>query len=236
MIVEKEYITAYDKMLLARIKRLLSSNAAATNLSLKVSVIGRVVHLEGSVKKECELTELRDLLSGVKGIYSVWDTVSVSNKKPKIIDIGCGSKKQVPWATGVDKNPGGSADVICNLEKKLPFKDGEFHHAYAVHILEHVVNLCGLMNEIHRILKPEGVLHIIVPDSRSQNAVADPTHVRFFNIKTIKFFCKPYPGLLPFRPVCAGCDKTTVYADLIPLKNGEKCLPDEELSYYFEDE
>jgi ubiquinone/menaquinone biosynthesis C-methylase UbiE len=123
---------------------------------------------------------------------------------------------------------------VADLEKGLPFDDGEIDGVFASHVLEHVHNLLGLMNEIHRVLKPSGALHVLVPNAQSVNALANPTHVRFFNTQTFKFFCKEYPGSRVFRPGCVTADRDTIFADLYPVAQGAPLPADEELAYFFD--
>jgi ubiquinone/menaquinone biosynthesis C-methylase UbiE len=168
-------------------------------------------------------------------VQAVWDLLNVPGQRElRLIDLGCGKKKQVPWAVGVDGHPYEGVDVVADLEKTLPFGDGEIDVVFASHVLEHVRDLFGLMNEIHRILAPGGALHALVPNARCVNAVANPTHVRFFNTQSFKFFCQEYPGLKLFRPGCVSADQDTVYADLYPVREGETAPADEELAYFFD--
>jgi len=55
-------------------------------------------------------------------------------------------------------------DVIHDLnEIPYPFEDNSLEHINAYHILEHLDKPFWVMKELHRILKPGGVLHIKVP-------------------------------------------------------------------------
>jgi SAM-dependent methyltransferase len=58
--------------------------------------------------------------------------------------------------------------------KRLPFPDASFRAIYASHVLEHVPAdaLQSLFAEFHRILEPEGVLRVVVPDLREDIARA----------------------------------------------------------------
>lgn len=107
----------------------------------------------------------------------------------KVLDIGCGRKK-LPGSIGLDQLDLPGVDIVADLSKKLPFKDGEFEVVYANQVLEHVPNLIGLMEEIHRILSPEGQLVVHVPYFRSSWAAIDPTHVRQFTLSSMDYFVK----------------------------------------------
>ena len=79
------------------------------------------------------------------------------NPKPKSSDLEFITLDIVNYPT---------IDVVWNLEKlPLPFKDNLFDEIQAYHILEHVSKdkFEELIEELHRILKPNGILKIKVP-------------------------------------------------------------------------
>jgi len=59
--------------------------------------------------------------------------------------------------------------LIHDLRKPLPFRDNYFNSIYASHVLEHLYleEAKVLLSECVRVLLPEGVLRIVVPDLRS---------------------------------------------------------------------
>jgi SAM-dependent methyltransferase len=172
-------------------------------------------------------------MSRIRGINAVWDVIDNGQNPVRIVDIGCGGKKQVPGAIGVDSLPFDGVDIVTDLEKGLPFNDQEVDHIFAIHVLEHLHDLLGVMNEIHRVLRPSGVLHVLVPYASSVNAVADPTHVRFFNQQTFKYFCRLNPRCRTFRPLIIAHDNDTVYADLSPAA-AEQPPGEDELARFFD--
>ena len=104
------------------------------------------------------------------------------------LDIGCGNNKHSN-AVGLDKFPHNDVDVVWDLEKTpLPFGDEQFDKVIAFHILEHITNLKPLMEDILRILKSNGILHIKVPFFASELAFTNPFHKRFFTYSTFECF------------------------------------------------
>jgi len=52
---------------------------------------------------------------------------------------------------------------VIALGDNLPFANASFDLVLCHHVLEHVVNCAGTLEEIGRILKPEGRLYISIP-------------------------------------------------------------------------
>lgn len=73
---------------------------------------------------------------------------------------------------------------------RLPFPKGSVEEVIAAHVMEHLHNFPALMNELHRVMKPNGSLRIYTPCYPSPEAFQDPTHVRFFTTKTFEYFTK----------------------------------------------
>jgi SAM-dependent methyltransferase len=224
-----------DQMLAGDIRDVLENHRRLQDYELSVTVDGGVAHVCGWVSSDEERQLLRQVIGRVRGIHAVWDVVRIPGEDTLcVVDIGCGNHKQHAWAIGVDRHPYPAVNVITQIERGLPFADETADQVFAVHILEHVRDLLGVMNEIHRILKPGGVLHVMVPHWQDVNAVADPTHVRFFHPRTFKFFCRPYPGQQVFRPLSVSASAADLLADLQPVKGAEALPSDELLSRFFD--
>jgi SAM-dependent methyltransferase len=137
------------------------------------------------------------------------------------VDLGCGRTKQYPDSIGLDRRASPVVDVLTDLRSRLPIADRSVDTAFAVHVLEHLTDFLPLVDECHRVLAEHGVLHIICPWWRYVNAVADPTHVRFIDIQTIKGICDREDGSPRWYPLHAACDGASVFADLVPLSDDE---------------
>ena len=118
-------------------------------------------------------------------------TVEHPEQKPVKLDIGCGMFKRDGY-TGVDRLPFKGVDVVCNVEKGLPFKSNSIDEIYTSHFLEHTNNFIFIMEEFYRVLKPNGILEIKVPHWASFLAYSE-YHVRFFTLFSFQEFDDGYP-------------------------------------------
>ena len=82
-----------------------------------------------------------------------------------LLNLGCGSRRHPAW-TNVDLHPAGADVIAADLRRPLPFPDGCFTAVYAAHVLEHLAPHAAfdLMKECRRVLRPAGVVRIVVPD------------------------------------------------------------------------
>ena len=103
------------------------------------------------------------------------------------LNLGCGRDIRLGYVN-VDKIFLPGVDVIYDLEKGMPFKTSIFDRIFCRYVLEHVEDIISCMAEIHRILKPDGIVHIEVPHCSSVYQYTDPTHKTFFTSHTMDFF------------------------------------------------
>lgn len=110
------------------------------------------------------------------------------------LNVGCG-KKRLPGFIGVDLfGNDGATDVIHDLEVfPWPFEPGTVDYVLLDNVLEHLTDVVGTMEEIHRILRPNGAVRIIVPHCTSTFAFADPTHKHFFADESFQYFTRDDP-------------------------------------------
>jgi SAM-dependent methyltransferase len=220
-----------DRALAAEIRDVLRRDAYHGDRRVELAVRGGVAHVcTGTLSVEAT-DDLRRVIGRVRGVHAVW----LRSDRPgfRCIDIGCGGAKQVEGSLGIDVAHVPAADLLADLDRGLPFADATVDCVFAVHVLEHVRNLMVLMNDVHRVLKPEGRLHVMVPFAQHVNAIADPTHIRFFHTQTFKYFCRPSPGLRAWYPELVSCDGASIFADLRPLPAGQ-LAPEEQLARWFD--
>jgi SAM-dependent methyltransferase len=210
-----------DRHLEGATRDLLNHDDRVADLQVTVRFSGGVAHVTGEVGDHAPLRLLRDLIGRFEGVVAIWDWVRVAGRSPVVLDLGCGGAKQGPGHIGVDRSRTKEVDVIADLNAGLPFASASADRIFAVHVLEHLLEYPDLLTEIGRVLRPEGVLHVMSPWWRHVNAVADPTHLRFFDLQTIRELCRT-----DWYPLHAGCDGASVFADLTPRRDGQP-EPDE---------
>lgn len=106
------------------------------------------------------------------------------------LNIGCGNDYKDGYVN-IDQNNAVRCDKVIDLEEaKLPYDDNSVDFILALHVLEHIENIVPLMNELHRILKQGGTMHIEVPKAGTVAYWKDPTHVRGFVMQTFKYFAE----------------------------------------------
>ncbi len=106
--------------------------------------------------------------------------MEVKTAQLKRLNLGSGKDYKTGWIN-LDYNSQYKADVYHDLDKfPYPFKDNEFTYIYCSHILEHVKDLFKTLEELHRILNTNGLIHIRVPHFSNGNGYNDLSHKRFF--------------------------------------------------------
>ncbi len=128
----------------------------------------------------------------------------------KHLDIGCGTEPRNPFkydeVYGIDqKNFNNPKIVECNLGlEEIPFPNNFFDSISAFDLLEHIPRhsidhqnkkiffpFISLMQEIWRVLKPNGRLLALTPTYPAKEVFQDPTHVNFITCDTHSYFCGP---------------------------------------------
>jgi SAM-dependent methyltransferase len=111
------------------------------------------------------------------------------------LNLGCGRNILDGW-TNVDHVALPGVDVMADLDACaktfLPFMTDSVDELLLSHVLEHVNDTLGLMQELHRIAKPNARLTIRVPHGASDDAWEDPTHKRAYFSQSFGYFSQPY--------------------------------------------
>lgn len=126
-----------------------------------------------------------------KKVSPVIKTINLKSRK---LNIGCGRNSRPGWLNlDIADLPG--VDVIADLDncrkRHLPFEDNSFEEFYASHVIEHIKDTLGLMQELHRIAKPNAKAIFRCPYGSYDSAFEDPTHVRQYFINSFEYFSQP---------------------------------------------
>ena len=83
----------------------------------------------------------------------------------RLLNIGCGTRHHPAW-TNLDCVPAGPGVIVHDLRKGICFPEEHFDVVYHSHVLEHLrpAEATALLRECHRVLRPGGILRVVVPD------------------------------------------------------------------------
>ena len=93
-------------------------------------------------------------------------SIPIQNEKtPQCLNIGCGRRYHRAW-TNLDLEANEPTVIRHDVTLGVPFDEGHFDAVYHSHVLEHLRPQQGreLITECYRVLKPGGLLRIVVPD------------------------------------------------------------------------
>ncbi len=140
------------------------------------------------------------------------------------LNLGCGRDIRPPsegWTNlDVVRLPG--VDVVHDIFRRpYPFPDGHFSYILASHVLEHIPQRIGdadgllhVVDELHRILAPGGILHVKVPhpDIGAAAYFANPTHYRIISPGT-------FDGLLGRAHTCVAYHTGARFRSMVTREN-----------------
>lgn len=92
----------------------------------------------------------------------------------KKLNIGCGKDLRDGYINIDIVDYGGN--VVHDLNKvPYPFEDNTFDEILASHVMEHLNNFNSTVTELHRILKPNGILTVYAPFFLNTKYFGEPT-------------------------------------------------------------
>jgi SAM-dependent methyltransferase len=105
-----------------------------------------------------------------------------------ILQIGCGMAK-IEGAVTIDNNHRVNPDILWDLDDMpWPVETGKFDFVEAVDVIEHLDKTIKVMEEIHRVLKPGGRVHIRTTAWNTEQSFRDPTHKHYNTLHTFDYF------------------------------------------------
>jgi hypothetical protein len=110
-----------------------------------------------------------------------------AHKKNDVLNLGCGSKK-LPLALNVDSQAEVKPDLVFNLNARpWPLPSDHFREVHAYDVIEHLDDVIGTLEEIHRVGRPGAIVRITVPHFSCANAFTDPTHRHYFGYQSFHY-------------------------------------------------
>ena len=108
------------------------------------------------------------------------------------LNIGCGHRK-IDGYVNIDNRESVKPDIVADLSGGFPFKSDSIDEVRAHDFLEHIPlgKTIGVIEEIFRVLKPDGFFDHSTPSTDGRGAFQDPTHLSFWNINSWIYFCNP---------------------------------------------
>lgn len=105
-----------------------------------------------------------------------------------VLELGCGPRRRHPEAVTVDALDFDGVDVVGDVFEVLALvPDGTIDAVHAYHFLEHIEPLSRIVRELARVLKPGGVLHVVVPHFSNPYFYSDYTHRQTFGLYTFSY-------------------------------------------------
>lgn len=105
------------------------------------------------------------------------------------IELGCGNRKRNKGAIGIDVLDYPAVDIVGDVYEVLgAFPDMSVDRVQSHHFIEHVADVPGLLAELSRIVKPNGIVEFIAPHFSNPYFYSDPTHRSFFGLYTFCYY------------------------------------------------
>lgn len=104
------------------------------------------------------------------------------------LNLGCGLKP-LPGAINIDQVAEVCPDLVLDLgHRPWPLPENHFEEVHAYDVLEHLDDIVGTMEEVHRICRPNAKVILTVPHYSCANAFTDPTHRHYFGAQSFNYF------------------------------------------------
>lgn len=105
-----------------------------------------------------------------------------------VLELGCGPARRHADAVTIDALPFDGVDVVGDVFHvlgALPDRAVDAIHSY--HFLEHVSPLPRLLHECARVLRPDGLMHAVVPHFSNPYFYSDYTHQQAFGLYSFSY-------------------------------------------------
>lgn len=114
---------------------------------------------------------------------------------PYQLNVGCGRNIKEGWIN-LDSRALPGVDLVHDLEnlraRPIDLPDESVEQFLLSHVIEHVRDSLGLMQELWRLARPNATAVIRTPHGGSDDAWEDQTHLRAYFPKSFGFFSQPF--------------------------------------------
>jgi hypothetical protein len=107
------------------------------------------------------------------------------------INLGCGDKR-LDGFLGVDRYRAQAVELLCDIERSLPFRDSTIDAMHLDNLIEHVLDITGLMGELVRVGRSGAKITIITPHFSSLGSWMDPTHIHHLSYFSMNHYEHEY--------------------------------------------
>jgi len=115
------------------------------------------------------------------------------------LNLGCGDRHQAGYVNVDICEP---ADIVFDLSQfPWPWETSSVDEVISDDFIEHIEGdkKIALMNELHRVLVPDGLLKIQVPTTDGPGAWCDPTHKSWWHQNSFWYYTKGNPAYERFH-------------------------------------
>jgi len=119
----------------------------------------------------------------------------INQAPPYRLNVGCGRNVKEGWVN-LDSAALPGVNIICDIdnlrETPIDLPDNTVKQFLLSHVIEHIKDSLGLMQELWRLAMPGATAVIHVPHGASDDAWEDPTHIRPYFIGSFGYFSQPF--------------------------------------------
>jgi SAM-dependent methyltransferase len=111
------------------------------------------------------------------------------------LNLGCGGRKKLKDFINIDREPDAKPDECFDIGTQYwPFAVDSVSEIRAHHILEHLTleGFYHVLKEAYRVLQPDGVMSIQIPNVKHDVFWGDPEHIRPVTIDQLMLFNQQY--------------------------------------------